>query len=255
MSELGKFHRHISLDASKIGAFGKAIGEYSALVKAGKGPAAVKTYPGAELVKLPASATGAGLSLARAMGQRRTRRNFSDKPVDLSVLAGVFRLSAGITGKADLATLPPGAQAELRAWPTAGGVYPLEVYVVPFNVSGLKSAVYHHNPFADALEVVGVAPGKAELEKSVFATGLWANAAMAVVITGVFERSAAKYGDRAYCYIQQEAGHLMQNILLACEEYALAIVPLGGFYEETVGGMLKLDSEKESPVYVAIVGG
>jgi SagB-type dehydrogenase family enzyme len=128
------------------------------------------------------------------------------------------------------------------------------MYVLPFNISDLKPASYHHNPFADALEEIGPAPTKAELEKCVFATGLWTNAAMLIVITGVFERSASKYGDRAYCYIQQEAGHLMQNILLACEEYALPAVSLGGFYEETLGAMLQLDPAKESPVYIALVG-
>jgi SagB-type dehydrogenase family enzyme len=246
------YHLASNLNPGRLPQFGQTITQFAACVAAGKVPPSRKSYPGRPTVTLPPGDTGRGLSLAEALRHRRTRRVFSGGPITLPRLAALLRSAAGITGHA--ADVPAGAAPELRAWPSAGGLYPLEIYLLPLLADGFKPAIYHHNPHDEALTEIAPPPSRADLEKIVLASGLWNNASLLIVITGVFARTQAKYGERGYRFIQQEAGHLMQNLLLAAEELSLNAVALGGFFEDELERLLSLDPAEESPVYAALLG-
>ena len=79
-------------------------------------------------------------------------------------------------------------------------------------------------------------------------------AALAVVLTAVFERTQARYDERGYCFALLEAGHAAQNLLLVAESMGLAAVPIGGFCEDALGRALGVEPAKESPVHVLLVG-
>lgn len=76
---------------------------------------------------------------------------------------------------------------------------------------------------------------------------------MLIILTGVIARTQAKYGERGYRFIHQEAGHIMQNLLLAAEEFRLNAVALGGFMEHELAELL-LDPIEEPPVYAVVMG-
>ena len=75
-----------------------------------------------------------------------------------------------------------------------------------------------------------------------------------VILTARFERGEARYGERAYRFALSETGHVAQNILLVAEALDLGAVPLGGFCEDELGRHLGLDSRRESPLYVVMLG-
>lgn len=73
------------------------------------------------------------------------------------------------------------------------------------------------------------------------------------MITGVVARTVAKYGDRAERYVQLEAGHVCQNLLLEATALGLGAVPMGAFSDEALRAALDL-GEGELPLYVVPVG-
>ncbi len=97
-------------------------------------------------------------------------------------------------------------------------------------------------------------PDDAALQNGVYAEGLWQNAAGLLVLTGVFARTQIKYGERGYRFVLLDAGHLGQNILLACEDLRLAAVPLGGFHDDAVAKWLQLKPQEEFPLYAILIG-
>jgi SagB-type dehydrogenase family enzyme len=80
-----------------------------------------------------------------------------------------------------------------------------------------------------------------------------AAAPVLAVITGVVSRTAATYGDRAERYVQLEAGHVCQNLLLEATAMGLAAVPVGAFSDDALRGSLGID-EDELPLYVVPIG-
>lgn len=247
------YHEASNMAPQRMKAFVEAIVKYGRDFAAGAAPAAEKSYPSRPHVKLPPAPPGRGLSLQDALRVRRTRRQFSGDPATLAEIAGLLRGACGITGEIS-GNLPAGASAKLRAWPSAGGLYPIELYLLPLKCKELSASVFHHCVQQDSIVELAAMPAQADLEKMVFAEGLWKDASLLIVLTGVFERTAAKYADRGYRFVQQEAGHIMQNLLLMSEELQMNAVALGGFFEDELARALGLESGRESPIYVAILG-
>ena len=79
-------------------------------------------------------------------------------------------------------------------------------------------------------------------------------AAVVVLISGVFQRTKRKYGERGYRYVLLDVGHLGQNIYLACTALGLAVMTTCGFFDEPANELLRLDGIDESMLYVAFIG-
>lgn len=78
-------------------------------------------------------------------------------------------------------------------------------------------------------------------------------AAINIVIVGVYERTIVKYGKRGIRYVDMEAGHACQNILLQAVALELGAVPIGAFNDNEVQKILNLP-DNYSPLYVVPVG-
>jgi hypothetical protein len=115
---------------SKPGA-AQALG---AILNWGEQPERYKTYPHAEQIELPSPQGYQGLSLEEAIETRRSQRDYTDATISLVNLSRLLHLAQGIT-KPD---------NELRAVPSAGALYPLEVYAVVHRVEGLQVGIYHY---------------------------------------------------------------------------------------------------------------
>lgn len=106
-----------------------------------------------------------------------------------------------------------------------------------------------------SLELLDSSPVPSDLLVELFLGQESAAAAAAVlVITAVFERCLAKYGDRGYRYILIEAGHVGQNAMLSCESLGLASLPLGAFLDVRLSNLLGVDDGAEMPVYAIALG-
>jgi SagB-type dehydrogenase family enzyme len=207
-------------------------------------------------------ASGRSVALPRArrrlLGERlddtlRARRSqrvpFAGPPLELEHLGALLELSVGLTG----ADTPGGSRR--RAYPSAGGLYPVEVHIAALACTRLERAFYRYDVDHHALSHVAPCPEKGALERMIFADDVGGQAGVAMVLTGVFERTQAKYGERGYRFLLLEAGHVAQNLLLVAQSIGLHAVPIGGFCEDALGDAMGLDPTKESPLYVVLVGG
>ena len=208
---------------------------------------AVRRHLHAPVVELGPSASLA-MPLGRALGARRSARSFSEAPLPLPQLAALLRAGYGITGE-----LPAeGAVQPVRAAPSGGALYPLELTIAARRVEGLESGLYHFDPLDDVLE--STREGPVAIAATTPFADIAAGAAAVIVLSAVFWRSRFKYGLRGYRFVLLEAGHVAQNVLLAAAALGLAAVPLGGFYDRRVDELLGVNGVDESALYLLCVG-
>jgi SagB-type dehydrogenase family enzyme len=208
---------------------------------------AVKRYPQLPALPLPPASLGAA-TLREVLARRRSARTYGGAPIALGELASVLHAAYGVTGVIE------GTPQRLRAIPSAGALYPLELYVAAGRVDGLEEALYHYDPLAHAVERLRpISFGDEVGAVSPYPDVLRASAAV-IVTTAVFWRSRFKYGARAYRFALLEAGHLGQSLLLAATALRLSGVPLGGFYDRLVDAFIDVDGIHEASLYVFTLG-
>jgi SagB-type dehydrogenase family enzyme len=160
---------------------------------------------------------------------------------------------ATVLGASYLAVERPDAGSR-RPVPSAGALYPLEVYAIALAVAGLEPCAYHYNPFRHRLESLGAVADE-ETRAALVDPALAERAAALIIVTAMFWRSRFKYGERGYRFALLEAGHLAQNALLAATALGLAALPVGGFYDRLVDRLVGVDGLDEATVYVLALGG
>lgn len=191
--------------------------------------------PGA-VWSLPTPAEPAPDSLEEAIDARRSVREFRDDPLSEVEVGQLVWAAQGITD-------PSGK----RAAPSAGATYPLEVYVVS------AEGVARYRPGSHSLVVVDGADRRRALAAAALGQQAVADAPVVLVLTGVVERTAVRYGDRAERYVLLEAGHAAQNVLLQAAVLDLAAVPIGAFDDDRLVRILDLPAG-ERPLYLVAVG-
>jgi SagB-type dehydrogenase family enzyme len=206
---------------------------------------AVRRNPALAGVALPPGALPP-VPLADVLRSRRSTRRFAETPLALEHVAALLLAGYGVTERDGREEFPA-----LRATPSAGALYPLELFVAARRVDGLGPGVYHYDPLGHELrrvahdaEPAAVSPHSEVIE----------SAAAVLILTAVFWRSRFKYGLRAYRFTLLEAGHAAQNVLLAATALQLGSVVLGGFYDGRVDGLLGLDGVNESTLVLVCVG-
>jgi SagB-type dehydrogenase family enzyme len=214
-------------------------------LKRKKQPDVGKARPGLPIVRLP-EPDFMGMPLEEALRKRRSARNYSKKPVALEALSQLLFSAQGITGET--------YGVKLRTAPSAGGLYPMELYIFAHNVEGLPPGLYHYSPFRHSLTVLergdyGKALLRAGLEQEMLR-----DAALVIALTAVPERTTWKYGERGYRYIYMEAGHIAGNVLLEAVSLGLGAVPVGAFLDDRLDMLLGIDGREEISLYLIAVG-
>jgi SagB-type dehydrogenase family enzyme len=197
--------------------------------------------PGAEL---PAPRALRG-RLGGVVSTRRSERSDILRPVRVRDLATVLATS--------YAAVPRGRGLR-RPVPSAGALYPLEVYVAVPAVIGVDPGVYHYDPFRHRLAFLS-ALAFADLRSALVDPSLADVTAALLVVTGVFWRSRVKYGPRGYRFTLLEAGHLVQNALLASTDLELAALPIGGFHDVLLDRLVGADGLDEASLYAVALSG
>ena len=208
--------------------------------------AAAAAMPGKEaVVKLPMPEVDGAFPLAAALKRRRTIRGFADRPVTMQQLAQLLWAAQGITGQ----------DGFKRAAPSAGALYPMDVYAVvgAQSVPGLPAGVYHYTPARHALSRVLEGDMRNPLARAALSQGWMAGAAVNFVITAEYDRITGKYGRRGVRYAMIEAGHIGQNIFLQAEALQLGAGIVGAFDDGTLSRTLGLPARHE-PLLVMPVG-
>jgi SagB-type dehydrogenase family enzyme len=203
----------------------------------------------AHTVQLPPPALP-DMSLASAIAGRTSCRQFRRDPIPLAHLGDLLHGAYGVLGTIDLW----GEFCE-RPVPSGGGLYPLELYVLARHVNDLPGGVYHYVPIAHLLEVVRPDELPSLLTAEMFLGQPYlSDSAAIVMLAAVLERSLWKYEDRGYRYVLLEAGHVAQNINLCATAIGLGCLNLGGFFDEDIAALLRLDDDDEVALYGIAVG-
>jgi len=198
---------------------------------------------GGERIPLPAPRERGQYSLEEVLIKRRSVRSFRNKALTLEELSQLLFAAQGITEK----------RYGFRTAPSAGALYPLEVYVVVGKVEGIPEGVYHYLPREHALEMVLPGDKREDLFRSALYQEAIKEAPVTIVICAVYERTTRKYGERGIRYVHMEAGHAGQNIYLQAEALDLGTVAIGAFYDEAVARVLDLPRDVV-PLYLFPVG-
>src|SRR5262249_17121240 len=146
-----------------------------------------------------------------------------------------------------------------RPVPSGGALYPLQLYVVPLpvaapHVDGVGAGIHPYRPSRHRLESLA-AVDRADVARTLVEPELVDSAAALIVLTAMFWRSRFKYGLRGYRFALIEAGHVMQNLVLAAAALGIAARPLGGYYDRLLDGLVGADSLAEASVYPLLLGG
>ncbi len=194
------------------------------------------------MITLPQPVFEGKTSVEKALRERRSVRTYRTMPLTLPELSQLLWAAQGVTG-------PEGT----RTAPSAGALYPLEVSVVAGNVSGLASGVYVYKPDGHGLLKVADGDKRTELSRAALGQPAIKNAAAVIVISGVYERTTIKYGERGIRYVHMEAGHAAQNVYLQAVSLDLGTVVIGAFDDEGVKKAANL-TIREQPLYIMPVG-
>ena len=207
-------------------------------------PGSTKRYSGASVVRLPASLPP-DMALGTAIAERASCRRFLSRALTLAELSALLTSAYSVSG---------GPSALDRPVPSAGGRYPLEVYLFIWNVEGVVAGTYHYQPLQHALEHLGVAPERSKIPSLFLDQPYLANAGTLIILTAVAERLLYRYGDRGYRYLLMEAGHVSQNLALVAAAVRIGCLSLGGFQDDVLSGLLNLQPDREIPLYGIALG-
>ena len=193
-------------------------------------------------IMLPEPRTTGEISIEEAMLHRRSVRQYTKEAITLNDLSQLLWAAQGIT-----------SEEGFRTAPSAGALYPLEVYVVAGNVDGLAGGVYRYRAEGHTLQRIRDGDLRGNLSECALKQTQITDAAVDIVFAAVFNRSTTKYGERGVRYAYIEAGHAAQNVYLQAEASGIGVCAVGAFYEQEVSELLAL-SRDETPIYILTVG-
>ena len=203
---------------------------------------AVVAQQAARMIVLPNPASSGALPVETALRSRRSVRDFAPEPLKLAEVSQLLWAAQGITG--------PGGT---RTAPSAGALYPLELYLVAGNVSALAKGVYRYQPPGHSLIRVTDGDQRAALAAAALGQRWVSDAAAVIVVAADYGRTTRKYGQRGMRYVHMEAGHTAQNIQLQAVALNLGTVVVGAFDDDQVKQSVGL-SGAEQPLCILPVG-
>jgi SagB-type dehydrogenase family enzyme len=204
-------------------------------------------YAGADAVRLPGLALPP-TPIGDAILERRTATTFGNAPISLQDLASLLTGGYGATERASVV-----GNRRFRTVPSAGALYPLELYVFVRAVTGIEPGLYHFQATAGLLQRLRLLPDE-ELASAFVQSDVINSAAAVILITAVFQRTTFKYGERGYRFILIEAGHVAQNIDLIASALHLPAANVGGFFDRELETLLDIDGVEQSLVYAVAIG-
>lgn len=198
-------------------------------------------------IDLPQAEISSNMSVDQAIQNRRSVRSFSATPLTLNDVSQLLWAAQGITD----------SERNFRATPSAGHVFPMEVYLVAGNgsVQELEAGIYHYNPFNNTLEKIVEGDQRYNLSQAAHQQKWVNDAPISLVVTGNYQKMQDKYseGNISTRFVDMEAGHIGENIYLEAVSRGLGTVAIGSFYDDQMINLLKLPSN-ETPLYIYPVG-
>ena len=188
-----------------------------------------------DIIILPEPRDSGEISVEEALLERRSVRNYKNEVLTLAEVSQLLWAAQGITH--------PGGY---RTAPSAGALYPLEVYVVAGNVDGLRPGIYKYRPQGHELKKVAEGDVRAELCAAALDQECIEDGAAVLVFAAVYERTTRKYGERGVRYVHMEVGHAAQNVYLQAVSLGLGTVVVGAFDDGGVEKLLQMQDDERA---------
>jgi len=203
-----------------------------------------------DYIYLPPPQNDGDMSVERALYTRRSRREFQDEALSLEQVSQILWAAYGITSP-----VPdnPSLRGGFRTTPSAGALYPLEIYIVVGNIDGLEPGVYRYISAYHRIIQVVYEDIRNELYEAASNQVMVREAPMSVFYSAVFERTTERYGERGIMYAYFEIGHSAQNIYLQAQSLGLGTCAIGAFTNDIVRQLLNLPDDEE-PLYLMPIG-
>jgi SagB-type dehydrogenase family enzyme len=209
------------------------------------------SHPAANVVKLPDPTSDGKVSVEKTMAERRSVRQYANAPLKLADVSQLLWAAYGVTQPVPNA---PQLRGGLKTAPSAGALYPLELYVVAGNVADLAPGVYWYRPETHDLVLVAAGDKRPALFDAAASQTSVRDAPASIVYSAVFSRNTDKYGDRGReRYVCMDLGHSAENVYLQCGSLGLGTCAIGAFYDDDLKLVVRM-TKSEEPLYIMPVG-
>lgn len=195
-----------------------------------------------QVVSLPDPVRDGGVSLERALSARESVREFTSSSLTLGEVSQLLWSAQGETRRGGG-----------RTTPSAGGLYPLEIYVMVGAVENLEPGIYRYRPERHDLLAVGAGDHRSQLASAALSQSWMRDAAIMIVVAAQYARTTGKYGERGRKYVHMEVGHTAQNVYLQATALGLGTTFVGAFNDNQVKGIIGLPAA-EHPLGIMPVG-
>ncbi|MBS3781355.1 MAG: SagB/ThcOx family dehydrogenase [Candidatus Thermoplasmatota archaeon] len=203
----------------------------------------------AELIDLPdPKELDIDTSLNDAISNRESRRSFTNEPLELEELSFLLWATQGIREKLDSGHV-------YRVVPSAGCRHALETYIAAFDVKELEKAIYRYLPLEHQLvKVTEYEDMENKVTRAARGQKFVGNCAATFIWTTIPYRMEWRYGEASYKVIAMDAGHVCQNLYLACEAINCGTCAIAAYDQDLMDSLLEVDGEDEFTIYLAPVG-
>ncbi|MBI3598882.1 MAG: SagB/ThcOx family dehydrogenase, partial [Nitrospirae bacterium] len=168
-------------------------------------------------------------------------------PITRAQLSRLLYFTNGVTG---ILRYPNGQSLLLRAAPTAGGLYPTEIYLAVRNCSYLEPGIYNFQVKDHALVLAWEGDYWNAFEKYCMGHEAISRSQFFILFTAVYQRSVWRYSERAYRRILLDTGHLLGNLIAYAPQEGLTPCPIADFFDASLNALLYLDKSKEGVLAV-----
>jgi len=193
-------------------------------------------------IKLPKPKYNSDVSLEESLVKRRSVRDYTGELLTIEEVSQLLWAAQGTTS--DIGG---------RTAPSAGALYPLEVYLIVGDVQDLAVGIYLYKPKKHEVVMIADKDVRQQLAGAALGQSCVKNGAINLVFTAVYQRTTRKYGDRGIKYVHMEIGHAAQNVCLQAAAMDLGVVTIGAFNDQEVSKILNLPKDEE-PLYIIPVG-
>ncbi|TFF98709.1 MAG: SagB/ThcOx family dehydrogenase [Promethearchaeota archaeon] len=213
----------------------------------GNKPKTYKTYKNPlRQISLPQPEFPDDIDFWKVITERKSTRSFNQDPLTIKQLGLLLFGMSGITRKT--------SRMEFRTTPSAGGLYPIEIYPAINNVEDLEKGLYHYNIKDHELELLKQGDQREKVANACLNQAMAYYSAINFIWTAMIPRSKWKYLQRCYRYIYLDCGHIGQNFYLVAEALGLGACTIGAIYDQELNSVLGINGKEETAIYVGVVG-
>ena len=189
---------------------------------------------GKESFSLPKPRSSSDIPIEKALLMRRSIREYARSPLELEEVSQLLWAAQGITH--------PGG---FRTAPSAGALFPLEIYMLAGDVTELPAGIYHFHPHEHELTQIQAGDYRQALYEAALKQDFFLDASIVLVFAAVVQRTTVKYGERGIMYVHMEVGSAVVNVHLQVTSMGLGSVFVGAFYNDQIRRVIELPAEEE----------